>query len=292
MRLDALLSKESPVLFVWIALHTHQTKPFNIFKQKYVSATAISSQFDDDLVEETNAFSVAKIQGFADESWVLEESEGKFGFLFEADYITINNYALHDLTFQEICAIHFPEGRNLAEVWEQFYAESLVALEYGHKYGKQFFNIGANFDPANGVDFRVPPTWQVLTNNTNVIFKVVPDTKGTDLICWELDAPKHEVTVHLIQVKVGKAKYSIALKDVQTFLTTNILDIFMKIVPPTNQQWNFKSVKHFVTSKKIPASVHVEFNKQEVVLHTYLSPSEWGPRVEKYCKETGKQLFV
>jgi len=198
---------------------------------------------------------------------------------------------MHELTFKDIVAIHYPEGRTLGEAWEGFYAEALTETKSDLKYQKQFFYSGANFDPKKGVDFRGPPDWQVLNDNQNVIFKVTPDKMGTDLIYWTIDELKHVVTVHIIQVKVGKQIYSINPKDVETFLNTKILDNFKNIVRPKRTTlWTFTPVKHFVTSKSISDKVEQSFHAQDVIVH--LTPTEWGKRVEKYCKATGKKLFV
>jgi len=290
---------------VWNTLHTFaksKDSHFNIFQQERIPAQVLCKAFPEYIFQRNLA-------EYADDAWLLElpgassttstssststspdESTHSafYGFLFETDYAAVGRYNSFSLGFKEIVAIHFPEGRTLAEVWERFYADKLIQEDNTLQYNQKVLFTGSKYDSTLGSDFRVP-SWAVLDANKNNVYKVHPDNDGCDLIYWTISGS--QITVNIIQVKVGKKHYTIKMEDVDTFLECGYPDKFKQVPLPrtSNYKWSFQ--KHFITSKKIAADVKNEFSTQKVNIRQLRAADEWGPLVQNYCKMTNKVLF-
>lgn len=101
----------------------------------------------------------------------LDENLGG-SFLLPQHYAMMENVQ-QGLTFSERIAIHFPQGRTLAEMWEGFYTEECVRRSSGATQ-LQLPPAGETFNFASAAK----QSWAWFLAHRNTIYKLLPDTTG------------------------------------------------------------------------------------------------------------------
>lgn len=289
--------------FDWTVLpiiYKAQTSVFDPFNQ-----SSVASQY---LLFELNADEdLTTLHQLADAGVLFLDEQNRGSFLLPAHYFLMKEVVL-DLTFIERTAIHFPQGRFLAEQFELFYAEKLCR------------------DSMNGPILRLSPSnelehYNIKTTGRNFhwveshagqVFKLSSDMIGFDLMYWSISKPATSsnqsgqpprkkaklspivVTLFLIQIKVGAARYYVTRKEVQHLLaeypdgTT-----YKKFVATFQNQLPNGAVLNvepmLVTSRIVKGAVEAKLARRNIaVLAGQTNAACWGPRVQAYCDQRRK----
>jgi hypothetical protein len=197
--------KVSAVLHLIYAINAN-TDHFNPFEQKKITSKLIT--------DEIPSITQKDIDGWADAGYILEPEAKHYCFLFPEHFKSLEAQQ-GALSFTEIVAIHHPEGRKLAELWEEFFAEGFAEGNNGFRWDKKkSIFVLTKRDKFRGkltenqvfLHEQKKKDWDLLTHH---IFKVVPDLYGFDLVTFF--NPKAGVQFLLFQIKMGNSNF--AMRD-------------------------------------------------------------------------------
>jgi len=192
--------------------------------------------------------------------------------LLQQHYNEICQDSTHNLSFAEKVAIHFPEGRTLAEKWEIFWAEHLANSSHTPlTYNKQEF-------------FKLKNSWEwsrtnILAND-NKLFKLYPDEFGYDIIYWQVE--NRQITINVYQLKVGKCKYYIDYEKLGLLTESRCIGKLVKTFTDKFSR-NIAINKYLVTTKLISDPNEKKLKLLGVTIINSTSQDSWGPRVNNYC---------
>lgn len=110
-----------------------------------------------------------------------------------------------------------------------------------------------------------------------------------DLIYWEVEKQSVNLTLHLVQVKVGKQKYYVKDKEVEVMLADELAPVLKRF---TDCNFSIVTViKELVSSRKVSAQLTDKLKAKGIRLVAAITPHFFGPRVAAYCDDSSHRLF-
>jgi hypothetical protein len=160
--------RETPS-FGWTVLpiiYQAQNAVFDPFNQTSVPSSELLFEMDAIGGPEKN-FSLTALQQLADAGVLFLDDQNQGSFLLPVQYDIIQGVVLN-LSFFERTAIHFPQGRILAEQFERFHAEQLVR-EVGCRLSQSGELENYNINLTTGRN------WNWFQSHAGQVFEVSPD---------------------------------------------------------------------------------------------------------------------